>query len=108
MPTLKDPAVAEDGEVRIGPVASVPEVLREFGVGPAGPFTRAGVRLEAFRNPETRIAFEALGRLLDESAAATGCEHFGLRVGERFELEGLGAIGYLMRNSATVGDALRA
>jgi AraC-like DNA-binding protein len=31
-----------------------------------------------------------------------------LLVGERFELEGLGAIGYLMRNSATVGEALRA
>ena len=102
------PPAADDGEVRIGPVAAVPEVLREFGVPPNGPFARAGVPLQAFRNPDTRITFEALGRLLDESAKATGCEHFGLRVGERFELDGLGAIGYLMRNSATVGDALRA
>jgi AraC-like DNA-binding protein len=102
------PLAADDGEVRIGPVAAVPEVLREFGVPPNGPFARAGVPLQAFGNPDTRIAFEALGRLLDESAKATGCEHFGLRVGERFELDGLGAIGYLMRNSATVGDALRA
>jgi AraC-like DNA-binding protein len=102
------PPAADDGEVRIGPVAAVPEVLREFGVPPNGPFARAGVPLQAFRNPDTRIAFEALGRLLDESATATGCEHFGLRVGEHFELDGLGAIGYLMRNSATVGDALRA
>jgi AraC-like DNA-binding protein len=83
-------------------------VLREFGVPPNGPFARAGVPLPAFTNPENRIAFEALGRLFDESAAATGCEHIGLRVGERFELDGLGAIGSLMRSSATVGDALRA
>jgi AraC-like DNA-binding protein len=99
---------AGDGEVRIGPVAAIPEVLRKFGVVPGGPFARAGVPLQAFRNPDTRIAFEALGRLLAESATATGCEHFGLLVGERFELDGLGAIGYLMRNSATVGEALRA
>ena len=106
-PTRRQPA-ADDGEVRIGPVAAIPEVLHKFGVVPSGPFARAGVPLQAFRNPDTRIAFEALGRLLAESATATGCEHFGLLVGERFELEGLGAIGYLMRNSATVGEALRA
>ena len=106
-PKRRQPA-AGDGEVRIGPVAAIPEMLRKFGVVPDGPFARAGVPLQAFRNPETRIAFAALGRLLDESATATGCEHFGLLVGERFELDGLGAIGYLMRNSATVGEALRA
>ena len=99
---------ADDGEVRIGPVAAIPEVLRKFGVVPSGPFARAGVPLQAFKNPDTRIAFAALGRLLAESATATSCEHFGLLVGERFELDGLGAIGYLMRNSATVGEALRA
>jgi AraC-like DNA-binding protein len=102
------PRAADEGEVRIGPVAAIPEVLRKFGVPPNGPFARAGVPLQAFTNPENRIAFEALGRLLDESAKATACDHFGLLVGERFELDGLGAIGYLMRNSATVGEALRA
>jgi AraC-like DNA-binding protein len=104
---LQRPPAADYGEVRIGPVAAVPEVLREFGVAPSGPFARAGVPLQAFTNPDNRIAFEALGRLLEESAKATACDHFGLLVGERFELDGLGAIGYLMRNSATVGEALR-
>jgi AraC-like DNA-binding protein len=69
---------------------------------------RAGVPLSTFRNPENRIAFETLGRLLSECSALADCDHFGLLVGERFELNGLGAIGYLMRNSATVGEALRA
>jgi AraC-like DNA-binding protein len=106
-PRRRQPA-AGDGEVRIGPVAAIPDVLRKFGVEPSGPFARAGVPIQAFMDPDTRIAFEALGRLFDESATATGCQHFGLLVGERFELDGLGAIGYLMRNSATVGEALRA
>ncbi len=96
------------GEVRIGPVAAVPEVLRELGVAPNVPFARTGVALATFDNPENRIAFEVLGRLLADCATATGCGHFGLLVGERFQLNGLGAIGYLMRNSATVGEALRA
>jgi AraC-like DNA-binding protein len=106
-PTNRQPAAA-DGEVRIGPVAAIPDVLREFGLAPNLPFVRAGVPLHTFKDPENRIAFEALGRLFSECATATDCAHFGLLVGERFELQGLGAIGYLMRNSPTVGEALRA
>jgi len=54
------------------------------------------------------MRFEELGRLLDTCVALTGCHHFGLLVGERFDLRALGPLGYLMRNSATVGDGLRA
>ncbi len=106
-PTNRLPAAA-DGEVRIGPVAAIPDLLSKFGIAPSLPFVRAGVPLHTFKNPENRIAFEALGRLLSECSTATACGHFGLLVGECFELEGLGDIGYLMRNSATVGEALRA
>jgi AraC-like DNA-binding protein len=102
------PPAAAAGEVRIGPVAAIPEVLRRLGVTPSLPFARAGVPLSAFKNPENRIAFEALGRLFSECSTLTGCDHFGLLVGECFQLDGLGAIGYLMRNSTTVGEALRA
>ncbi len=102
------PPVTADGDVRIGPVAAVPLVLTELGVNPRRAFVRAGVPLHTFNNPESRIAFEALGRLLSECASLTHCSHFGLLVGKRFDVKGLGAIGYLMRNSATVGDALRA
>jgi AraC-like DNA-binding protein len=101
-------AAAADGEVRIGPVAAIQDLLRRFGVAPGRPFVRAGVPLRTFKNPENRIAFEALGRLFCECSTATACAHFGLLVGERFALDGLGAIGYLMRNSTTVGEALRA
>lgn len=100
--------IAGDGEVRIGPVAAIPRLLKRFGVPPNPPFIRAGVPPAVFRNPESRITIEALGRLLSECATATGRAEFGLLVGECFEPEGLGDIGYLMRNSATVGEALRA
>ena len=101
-------AASGEGEVRIGPVSAIPDLLRKLGVAPSLPFARAGVPLRLFRNPENRTSFDALGRLLEECATATSCDHFGLLVGDCFELEGLGDIGYLMRNSATVGEALRA
>jgi AraC-like DNA-binding protein len=103
-----DLSAAAAGEVRIGPIAAIPDVLRKLAFAPSLPFVRAGVPLAAFRNPENRIAFEALGRLFSECSTLTGREHFGLLVGESFDLSGLGAIGYLMRNSPTVGEALRA
>jgi len=96
------------GNVRIGPVAALPQVLSDLGVAPRRAFARAGVKLAVFRNPESRISFEALGRLFAASEALTGCRHVGLLIGERFALKDLGAVGYLMRNSSTVGDALRA
>jgi len=96
------------GDVRIGPVAAIPQVLSDLGVAPRRAFARAGVKLAAFRDPESRISFEALGRLFAASEALTGCHHVGLLVGERFALKDLGALGYLMRNSCTVGDAIRA
>jgi len=83
-------------------------VLAEMGAKPSQAFARTGVRLRDFRNPESRVSFESLGHLLVKCAALTRCDHFGLLVGERFDMTGLGAVGALMRNSATVGDALRA
>lgn len=105
---LQIPLTSSDpGDLRIGPVLAVPDILTEMGARPATVFARAGVDPALFREPESRIPFEALGALLQACVAATGCRHFGLMVGQRFDLKGLGAIGYLMRNEASVGDALR-
>ena len=100
--------ISAPGDVRIGPVAALPAVLADLGVAPRRAFARARVKLAAFRNPESRISYEALGRLFEESEALTGCCHIGLLVGERFALKDFGALGYLMRNSRTVDEALRA
>jgi len=96
------------GEVRIGPLMAVPDVLEELGVAPRNAFARAAIAPRLFRDPESRIPFGALAHLMTICADMTGCDHFGLLVGERFRLQALGEIGHLMRNSATVGEALRA
>jgi len=94
-------------DVRVGPILAVPAVLTDLGVKPKRAFAKAGVDFELFRDPEQRIGLDAVGRLFETCAALTDCSHFGLLVGARFDLKAMGSLGYLMCNSATVGDALR-
>ncbi len=95
------------GDVQLGPILAIPTVLSELGVRPQRAFAQAGVDLRLFKDPASRIQFEALGRLFDACVSLTGCPHFGLLVGERCNLKSFGPLGYLMRNCATVGEAVR-
>jgi AraC-like DNA-binding protein len=95
------------GDVRIGPVLELPAVLAELGVSPHRAFAQAGIDPKLFQDPDSRVPIETLGSLFDTCVALTGCHHFGLLVGERFELNGFGPLGYLLRHSATVGEAIR-
>jgi AraC-like DNA-binding protein len=100
-------ATSGPGDVRVGPILAIPDILTELGVSPQRAFAQAGVDPGLFQNPENRIQIETLGRLLEMCVALTGCHHFGLLVGERFDLKRFGPLGYLLRNSATVGEAMR-
>jgi AraC-like DNA-binding protein len=100
-------AISGPGDVRVGPILALPDILTELGVGPQRAFVEAGVDQRLFEDAESRIRIEALGHLFETCVALTGCQHFGLLVGERFDLKGFGPLGYLLRNSATVGAAIR-
>lgn len=103
--SLLNPSQA--GDIRIAPIIAIPDLLTELGVRPGRAFAKAGVDLRSFEDPEARIAMEALGRLLEAGVELTERADFGLLVGDRFELSSFGPLGYLMRNSPTVGEALR-
>ncbi len=94
-------------DLRTGPVMPVPALLREFGIDPAPLLARAGIAPQLLEGAENRIAFAAVGQLLDDSVRATGCAHFGLLTGQRFEAATLGALGTLVRHCASVDAALR-
>lgn len=100
-------AMSGPGDVRVGPILAIPDILTEWGVSPQRAFAEAGVDPRLFQDPDNRIQIETLGRLLETCVELTGCHHFGLLVGERFDLTGFGPLGYLLRNSATVGEAIR-
>ena len=100
-------AASASGTARVGPILSLPSVLTELGVTPGRAFAKARVDRRLFKSPDNRMPYGDLGRLLSVCTALTNCGHLGLLVGQRFTLEDFGGIGYLMRNSTSVGEALR-
>ena len=93
--------------MRVGAIIAVPSLLAERGLDPVRVFAAVGLDPCLLDDPENRISFQDLGRLLAACADATGCPHFGLMAVERYGPDSLGAVGHQMRNSPTVGEALR-
>lgn len=83
-------------------------VIVELGADPCALVAEAGLDPGLFDGARRCVSFTALGRLLALAAARTRCPHLGLLVGQRTALSAMGLLGVLLRNSETVGDALRA
>jgi AraC-like DNA-binding protein len=92
--------------IRVGGAISIPEVLRDLGSDAHSVFRAAGLSLKVFEDPENTIPVQALGRLVAKCIAATGCEHFGLLVGQRQAASSLGLEGLLAEQSPDVRTAL--
>jgi AraC-like DNA-binding protein len=88
-------------------VAAIPAVLRALGASPARVFEKAGVDLSLFDDPEAVIPLASVGHLVQQAVATTGCQHFGLLVGQQGGLQSLGLVGLVVRYSPDVGTALR-
>jgi AraC-like DNA-binding protein len=102
-----DAADGEEASQRVGPLAEIPALLRELGADPAPALAGASVALEMLGAQENRIPYVAIGRLLYECMAQTGCPHFALLLGQRTRLSHLGLPGQLVRHSPTLGAAIR-
>ena len=98
-----DPGVT----VRVRGVMGIPAVIESLGSDPKQVFSRARVDPALFDDPDQSISLAVVGRLLQQAVASTGCEHFGLLVGQRGGQSSLGLIGLAIRDSANVGVALR-
>jgi AraC-like DNA-binding protein len=91
----------------MAPVCGLPELLSANGLD-ADAFIRArGCNPELFADPNNTIEFRAIGRLLAEAAAATGCAYPGLALGRLKGLDVVGPIGRAMRLAPDIGTALR-
>jgi AraC-like DNA-binding protein len=103
-----DPTVLpQQGMIRIAPISVIPSLLREFDVDPVALLNRYQLDEESsFNNPEATIPFALCGDLMKDCVETTGCQHFGLLVGQRGDTHTLGAIGLLLRNSPNISAAL--
>lgn len=94
------------GMLRVATTMAVPVLLREHGVDPVPLLAEFGLEAAAFEDPENRIRYSTVTRLLGRCTEATRCPHFGLLVGQRAGTSALGAVGFLMQSSPTVRTAL--
>ncbi len=92
--------------LRVGTAMALPEVLRRLGANPRDVLSEAGFDVGLFDDPDNLITFKARGRLLAYCVARTGCQHFGLLVGQPGGLHSLGLVGLLAKFSPDVGTAL--
>jgi AraC-like DNA-binding protein len=65
----------------------------------------AGLEPEALDDPSARLPLSQLACLYEAAARLTGDTAFGLRVGSRVDLRSFGIFGYILLNSATIGQA---
>ncbi|WP_043257368.1 AraC family transcriptional regulator [Pseudomonas knackmussii] len=92
--------------VRIAALTNYLEVARHLGLNPQQMLSQVGLSQSMLEHPEQRIPTAAAVRLLEESARASGCETFGLRMAESRQLADFGVISLLLTHQATLRDAL--
>lgn len=91
---------------RAGLIVEVAPLLAEHGVDPARVFDAAGLERPP-ASPDEKIPYPAVVKLLEKSAQVTHCPHFGLMLGQRFQLWHHGPIGELMRSAPTLQHAIQ-
>ncbi|MFG1360574.1 AraC family transcriptional regulator [Xanthobacter pseudotagetidis] len=91
---------------RVGPLAHLPELLRELAVPLDDVFAGSGIAPQDLV-PEARLPMPALIGLLEGAARCSGRADIGLRLGARLDHRELGIVGEMMSRAPTLGDALR-
>jgi Arabinose-binding domain of AraC transcription regulator, N-term len=94
--------------IRSASLTHYPEVARSVGLDPIAMLRKVRLPVACLDHPDLRIAVSALRRLLEASAAAAGVDEFGLRMADRGGLANLGPVALVVREQATVGNAIEA
>ena len=93
-------------QVRMAALTGYIDVSRALGVDPAELLKRVGLDIGYFTTQDRWIPSGAVARLLEISAAASGCEDFGVRMAERRRFANLGPISLVLREEPDVRSAL--
>lgn len=104
----RNPAgIVGEGQRQVGTLSELPGLLTELGCVPGPVFAGTEIDPSILRDPENTISFVAAGALLAAAAAASGCAHIGLLLGQRAARSHPSIIRRLMRNAPTFGTAVR-
>jgi AraC-like DNA-binding protein len=92
--------------VRAAALTGYFSVAEELRVDTVPLLRKSGLSRSMLGNPEQMLPGRSVIRLLEDSAAASGCLTFGLRMVERRGLADLGMVSLLIAHQTTLGDAL--
>ncbi|MEM9672489.1 MAG: AraC family transcriptional regulator [Bacteroidota bacterium] len=68
---------------------------------------QSGILLDYLDSPDHRVSLEELDRLWQRAVLLTDDHFLGLHLGQQFNFEAIGVVGYLMQNSPNLGAALQ-
>ena len=93
--------------VRAAVLTNYLEVTQYLGFNPRDALAAVGLSRAQLLAPEHRIPIDAAVRLLEDSAAASGCQTFGLSRAESRQLSDFGVVSLLLSHQRTLRDALQ-
>ncbi len=93
--------------VRAGLLQGFSELVGEFSVDAETLLQQSHIDTALIKDEDSRIALNSLLKLLNLSATATGCEHFGLLLASKQESSFLGLVGLLMDSSPDLESAFK-
>jgi AraC-like DNA-binding protein len=82
-------------------------LMASLGVDPRPLLERHGLPPESSDREDSLLPLRALVNLLEDSAAATDCPDFGLRLAASQDIQVLGPLASAIQHSATAGEALK-
>lgn len=93
--------------VRAAALTNYEEVARSVGLDSYAMLKHAGISQSALVEKDLRIPVTAVRELLENSAALSGVENFGLRMAQSRRLSILGALGLAVRDAPNLHAVLR-
>jgi AraC-like DNA-binding protein len=94
--------------VRAAALTNYLEVAQQLALNPSQMLAQVGLDRAMLADPDGRIPAGAVVNLLEESARASQCLTFGLRMAETRQLTDLGAISLLLTHKRTLREVLLA
>ena len=95
------------GLIRAAVLMDYPVVARRLGLDPTVELRAVGLSLAAIEQPQHLISSDAMVRLLEDSAARTGCPSVGLQLAEMRKLSHFGVVVCLLAHQRTLRDVVQ-
>jgi AraC-like DNA-binding protein len=93
--------------IRAGALSHYLEVCQQFGIDPVPLLAEVGLSTARLRHAEHRLCGDAAVRLLENTAAASGCQALGLSMAAARQFSDLGAVSLLLCHQRSLRDVLQ-